>query len=316
MNQRVKKLKESLGVEKYPMCVEKARLVMEPYRQTEGESAILRRAKATAHYLDSKTIFIEDGELIAGNVASKPMGLEAGSLGPTWSKEELEQLRREGLELSQDDEALLRSMDDYWRGQGRTLEERQGQFYDDERLWPFIQSGILLPPWKRKDEGRGFGAAGVGWGLGLGQSLIIVDYAKVLNEGVNKIIEDAEEELRNLRYIDADSVKKADFLKSVIIANEAIIRIANRFGDLAAEMASTEEEPTRKKELERIAETCHWVPANPARTFYEALQSFWFIWIMIASGTAPGGRFDQYMYPFYQKDKDEEELPTKKYWNC
>ena len=305
MNQRVKKLKEGLRVEKYPMCVEKARLVMESYRQTEGEVAILRRAKATAHYLDNKTIFIEDGELIVGNVASKPMGLEAGSLGPTWPKEDLEQLRREGLELSQKDEALLRSMDDYWRGKGRTPEERQGQFYDDGRLWPFIQSGILLPPWKRKDEGRGFGVAGVGWGLGLGQSLIIVDYAKVLNEGLSKIIEEAEEELRNLRYISTDSIKKADFLKSVIIINEAVVRLANRFADQAAEMAAKEKDAKRKKELERIAETCHWVPANPARTFYEALQSFWFIWMMIAQGTAPGGRFDQYMYPFYKKDKEE-----------
>jgi pyruvate formate-lyase/glycerol dehydratase family glycyl radical enzyme len=305
MNKRVQKLKERLQLEEYPICVEKARLIMESYRQTEGEPQIVRRAKATAHYLDNKTIFIEDDELIVGNIASKPMGLEAGSLGPTWPKEDIEDLRRAGLILSDKDEALLRSMDDYWRGKGRTLDERQGQFYDDERLWPFIQSGILCPPWKKKDEGRGTGAAGVGWGLGLGLALIVVDYAKVLNEGLNKIIKDAEEELRNLRYTSADAVKKADFLKSVLIALPAIVRIARRFGDLAAEMASKETDSTRKKELERIAETCRWVPGKPARTFDEAIQSFWFIWVMIAGGTAPGGRFDQFMYPFYKKDKEE-----------
>jgi len=308
MNQRVAELKRRLQVEQYPICVEKARLVMESYRQTEGEPAILRRAKATAHYLDNKTIFIEDGELIVGNVASKPMGLEAGSLGPTWPEEDLEELRKQGLVLSSEDESLLRSMDDYWKGKGRTLEERQGQFYDDERLWPFIQSGILLPPWNKKDEGRGFGAAGVGWGLGLGLSLIVVDYAKVLNQGLNIIIAEAEEELRNLRYMSADAVKKADFLRSVIIANTAIVRLANRFGDLATETAAKEGNPIRKRELERIAETCHWVPGNPARTFYEAMQSFWFIWMMIASGTAPGGRFDQFMFPFYKKDKEEGKI--------
>jgi len=305
VNQKVKKLKESLRLEKYPICVEKARLVMDSYRQTEGKPAILRRAKATAHYLDNKKIIIEDGELIVGNVASKPMGLEAGSLGPTWPEEDLEELKKQGLTISDEDEALLRSMDDYWRGKGRTLEERQGQFYDDERLWPFIQSGILCPPWKKKDEGRGFGAAGVGWGLGLGQCLIVVDYAKVLNEGLNKIIEDAEEELKNLRYTSTDAIKKADFLKSVIIINKAVVRLANRFADVAAEMAFKEKGLTRKKELKRIAETCHWVPGNPARTFYEAMQAFWFTWMMIAQGTAPGGRFDQYMYPFYKKDKEE-----------
>jgi pyruvate formate-lyase/glycerol dehydratase family glycyl radical enzyme len=308
MNQRIQRLKQRLVVEKYPICVEKSLLVMESYRQTEGEPQIVRRAKATAHYLDHKTIFIDDDELIVGNVASKPMGLEAGSLGPTWPKEDLDDLRKGELEISGEDEARLRSMDDYWRGKGRTLDERQGQFYDDERLWPFIQSGILLPPWKKKDEGRGQGAAGVGWGLGLGLCLIVVDYAKVLNEGLNKIVKDAEEELRNVKYLSADDVKKADFLRSVIIADKAIVRIAHRFGDLATEMASRERDARRRKELERIAETCHWVPGNPARTFYEAMQSFWLIWVMVASGATPGGRFDQFMYPFYRKDKEEGKI--------
>ncbi|MFC1863362.1 glycyl radical protein [Thermodesulfobacteriota bacterium] len=305
MNPRLQKLKRRLELDRYPVCVEKARLVMESYRQTEGEPTIIRRAKATAHYLDNKTIFIEDDELIIGNVASKPMGLEAGSLGPTWPKEDMESLRKGGLDISLEDETLLRSMDDYWKGKGRTLDERQGQFYDDERLWPFIQSGILCPPWKKRDEGRGSGAAGVGWGLGLGLALIVVDYAMVLNDGLNKIIRDAQEELRNLRYVNADAIKKADFLKSVIISLSAIVRIADRFGDLAGKMASEEKDPARKEELERIAETCHHVPGNPARTFQEAMQSFWFIWIMIASGTTPGGRFDQLMYPFYKKDIKE-----------
>jgi formate C-acetyltransferase len=69
-------------------------------------------------------------------------------------------------------------------------------------------------------------------------------------------------------------------------------------------MAKKETDTRRKKELERIAETCRWVPGNPARTFNEAIQSFWFIWIMIASGTTPGGRFDQFMYPFFKKDRE------------
>jgi pyruvate formate-lyase/glycerol dehydratase family glycyl radical enzyme len=304
MNERIQRLKKRLEMDRYPICIEKARLIMESYKDTEGEPTIIRRAKATTHYLDNKTIYIEDDELIIGNVASRPMGLEAGSLGPTWPEDDIESLRRGGLDLSGEDEAILRSMDDYWKGKGRTLDERQGAFYDDERLWPFIKSGILCPPWNKKDEGRGTGAAGVGWGLGLGMSLILVDYEKVLKEGLDRNISEAEEELRNVRYMDADAIKKAEFLKSVIISLSAIVRIANRFGDLAMKMASEEKEPNRKLELERIGEICHHIPANPARDFYEAMQSFWFIWIMIAQGTTPGGRFDQFMYPFYRKDRE------------
>ena len=64
MNDRVKKLKERLQVEEYPVCIEKARLIMEMYKKHEGNSPILRRAKATAYYLDNRTIFIEDDELV------------------------------------------------------------------------------------------------------------------------------------------------------------------------------------------------------------------------------------------------------------
>jgi formate C-acetyltransferase len=135
-------------------------------------------------------------------------------------------------------------------------------------------------------------------------ALIVVDYEKVLTGGLNQLIKDAEEELKLLRFMSSDAVKKADFLKSVIISLTAIVRIAERFGTLAADLATKETDTKRRKELERTAETCRWVPGNPARTFNEAIQSFWFIWIMIASGTTPGGRFDQFMYPFFKKDKE------------
>ena len=304
MRNRIEKLKQRLAVEAFPICVEKAGLVMDALRRTEGEPAILRRARATAHYLDNKSIFIEDDELIVGNIASKPMGMEAGSLGPTWPEDELDDLRKSGLSISDEDAAFLRSFDDYWKDKGRTLDERQGQFYDDDRLWPFIQSGILCPPWRDRKEGRGSAAAGVGWGLGCGLSLIIVDYAKVINEGLESLVQAAETELKELRYMSADDVRKGDFLRSVLIALPAIIRLANRFGDLAEGMAREQSDPQRRRELEAIAEICRRVPAKPARTFREAMQAFWFIWAMIANGTTPGGRFDQFMYPLYRQDKE------------
>lgn len=302
MNKRIRILRERLNVDHFPICIEKATLVTESLRRTEGEPEILRRAKATAHFLDRRTIFIEDDELIVGNIAAKPMGMEAGTMGPTWPAEDIAALRKGGLSLSDEDEALLRSLDDYWKDKGRTLDERQGFFYDDERMWPFIQSGILCPPWKKKNEGRGQGSAGIGWGLGLAYTLVIVDFAKVLDRGLNRIIRDAEAELRQVRYFSAGDIKKTIFLKSVIICLSAVVRIAGRYGDLAASMAVSEKDPIRKKELEEIAVACRRVPGEPARNFREAMQSFWFTWLMILGGATPGGRFDQFMYPFYRED--------------
>jgi pyruvate formate-lyase/glycerol dehydratase family glycyl radical enzyme len=307
VNQRIQKLREHLSVEKYPLSIEKIRLVTETFRQTEGEPQILRRAQALANVLDNITIFIEDDELIVGNTASKPMALEVDYDYGTWSQEEIDGLKEEGYAISQEDEAELRVLDEYW--DGKTLVGRSGEIFDDERLWPFLQSGVVLPPWKSKREGSGGGYAQGGMGLGPGFYLWGFDFAKVINGGLNKILEEAEEELKSTRFTSADSVKKAHFLKSVIIAHKAIIRFANRFADLAKEMAAEEKDPTRKKELEKIAETCRWVPANPARTLYEAIQSFWFMFLMITPcTTAAAGRFDQYMYPFYKKDIKEGKI--------
>jgi pyruvate formate-lyase/glycerol dehydratase family glycyl radical enzyme len=306
MNQRIERLRTKIFVDKYPLCTEKIRLLTESYKETEGEPLIVRKAKALAHYLDNKTIYIDDDELIVGNVAFRPMGIEADA--PAWPKEDIDELRSREFAISNEDEAFLRSLDEYWQGKGRTFWERAGQFYDDERLWPFMQSGIYLPPLKTRSEGFGHGLAGGGWGLGMGLSLIVVEYERVLNDGLNKIIKEAEEELGNLRYTGREAILKADFLKSVIIAHEAIIRIARRFSMLSKEMSGIEKDPKRKRELEEIAETCYRVPADPARTFKEAMQSFWFIWLILtggpSGGTASGGRFDQFMYRFYKKDRN------------
>jgi len=154
MNTRVQRLKDRLTVDQYPICTEKAQLIVESLARTEGERQIVRRARATAHYLDNRTIFIEDDELIVGNVASRPMGMEAGSMGPAWPEKDIDDLRKGTLFISDEDAVLLRSLDGYWKGKSRTLDERQGQFYDGERLWPFIQSGILCLPWQNKIEER------------------------------------------------------------------------------------------------------------------------------------------------------------------
>lgn len=65
-SERVKALRDELLSTDEVMCYERARLVTESYRSTEGEPQILRRAKALRHVLENMTIFIRDGELIVG----------------------------------------------------------------------------------------------------------------------------------------------------------------------------------------------------------------------------------------------------------
>ena len=299
--QRIERLREGIHVDKYPICVEKVRLMTESYKQTEGEPEILRRAKALAHTLDAITIFIKEGELIVGNGASRHMGVEMEFYYGPWPREEIEALKDEGWVMTEKDLKEVGAMNEYWKG--RSIVARCGHSFDDDRLWPFMQTGIVLAAWKNKAEGSGGGYAESGMGLGPGFYLMCVDFEKVIKQGLLSIIREAEEELKGLRFFNKGSIEKGHFLDAVIMSLNAIIRFAQRFSALATELAAKEKDPVRKKELETIAETCGRVPANPARNFREAIQAFWFTFLMISpSTTAAIGRMDQYLYPFYKKD--------------
>ncbi len=304
---RVQRMMDRLEVEKYPILAEKARLTIEAWNSHEGLPSVLQRAYATAHYLDNRTIYIDDDELIAGNVSSKPMGMEAATWGPFWEDKDLETMDSV-FEISDEDRKTLRGLDSFWEGKGRQIYEWQGRYYDDHHLWPFIRSGILCPPWTDKTKGRGSGGAGFGWGLGIGLSFFVPDYEKIVKEGISKTLHDAEQELLTLRYHDQDSIDKADYLKAVIIALSSMVRMYHRYGDACQKKADETADETRKKEFLRMADTCHWIADNPSRNFRDALQNFYFYWMMIAHGVTPGGRFDQYMYPFYKKDIESGEI--------
>jgi formate C-acetyltransferase len=297
-------MREGLHIDKYPICIEKARLMTESYKRTEGEPEILRRAKALAHTLDNITIFIRDGELIVGNGASMYMGVEMEFYYGPWPKEEIEALKYEGWSITEKDLKEVEAMNEYWKG--RSIVARCGHSFDDERLWPFMQTGIVLAPWKSKTEGSGGGYAESGMGLGPGFYLMCVDFEKVIQQGLLSIVREAEEELKDLRFFKEGSIEKGHFLNALIMSLNSIVGFAQRFSALATEMAGKEKDPVRKKELETIAEICRRVPANPAQTFHEAIQSFWFTFLMInPSTTASIGRMDQYLYPLYKKDVTE-----------
>ena len=90
------------------------------------------------------------------------------------------------------------------------------------------------------------------------------------------------------------------------MAFEAMNTLAKRYAALALEMAAAETDPRRKKELEEIGAVCARVPMQPAATFREALQCLWFQFLMLSPCTTlSGGRFDQYMYPYYEADLRE-----------
>lgn len=308
MNDRVKRMKEALRISKYPLCVELFRLANESLEQTGGEPVLLRRAKLHANILDNITIFIEPDDLLCGSGASKPFGLEMQYEYGVWTKDEVESLKSEIYTITPEDEEELYRLNERFAGNtaNSNLVETMGKSLgQNERLWPFMKSGVILPPWKDRTGGSGGGFAMSGYGLGPGFSLVACDFSRILNEGAKAIIEEAKQCLAELRYESIDAIEKRNFWEGVVIVFEAWVRFANRYADLAEKMAAEETDPVRAAELLEMARICRKVPYEPAETFREAMQAFWFCFLMVCpSPTSTAGRFDQFMYPFYRKDID------------
>ena len=308
MTDRVKRMKESLKISKYPLCIEYFKLANESLDATGGEPTLLRRAKLHAHVLDNITIFIEPEDLLCGSGASKPFGLEMQYEYGVWTPDEVESLKSEIYTIDPEDEAELYRLNEHFAGNclnSNLVGEMSKSLGMDDRMWPFMKSGTILPPWKDRKGGSGGGFAMSGYGLGPGFFLVCIDYERILREGAQAIIDEAKQCIRDLRYTSGDAIKKRTYWEAVIIVFEAWIRFVHRYADLAEQMAAEESDAVRAAELREMARICRKVPQYPAESFREALQSFWFTFLMaLPSPTTSAGRFDQYMYPYYGKDID------------
>lgn len=308
MTERVQRMLKSLKISKYPLCIEYFKLANESLDQTAGEPMLLRRAKLHAHVLDHMPIFIEPEDLLCGSGASKPFGLEMQYEYGVWTKDEVESLKSEIYTISPEDEEELYRLNERFASNAlnsNLVDALSKSLGMDDRLWPFMKSGTILPPWKDRKGGSGGGFAMSGYGLGPGFFLVCIDYEKILREGAQSIIDEAWQCLKDLRYTTGDAIEKKNYWEAVILVFEAWIRFVNRYADLCAALAAAEKDEKRSAELRQMSAICRRVPQYPARNFREALQSFWFTFLMaLPSPTTSAGRFDQYMYPYYSADRD------------
>jgi len=291
-------LKESLLSTTPEISVERAILITESYRETESEPMVIRRAKALDKILRNMSIYILPGELIVGGIAHKQ---RAAPVFPEYDVEYLEKELNEfekrpgdAFKISEDDKKKLKEILPYWKG--KTVKERVYSMCPKETLMAG-EGGLGY---------QGVGVADSTWEVENGDGHIIAGYDKLLRVGLNGILKEAKESLDNLDLSEPQNIPKYHFLKAVIIALEAAMEYARRYSRLAREMAQETRDPKQKEELEKIAEICEWVPANPARTFHEAIQSVWFAHCIIQIETnghsVSLGRFDQYMYSYFEKD--------------
>jgi len=296
VTEKVRKLKESFHETLPALCPERVKFLAEAYQENEGKPPITIRAKVYEKFLKGMSLHIDENPIV-GNLSKYRVGMVPyPEYSCKWMKKEVEAITAFGkVPISQEDQELLTEAVDYWKNRSTyTLtNEIHAWKYKGEPTRNELQfaAGVWLIP------------------VGVPPGRISVDYGKVLIKGLNGVIAEAQQQLNSLPIGTSDAISKKDFLKAVITSCNAVIAFANRYADLTGDMAQKESDPARKKELEDISQICRWVPANPARTFREAIQSFWFTHLAVhmeinSSGISPG-RFPQYMYPFYKKDLEE-----------
>lgn len=270
---------------------DRAILLTESYRATEGEPIITRRAKAFAHICENLPITIRDEELIVGSATKVARGCQVfPEYSFDWLEAEFDTVETRSADpfhISEETKASLHEVYKYWHG--RTTSELATSYMAEETLLA-MQHNIFTP--------------GNYFYNGIGH--VTVDYGKVLKIGYRGIIEEAKAERAKYSFEHPEYNWRTHFLDAVITSCEAAITYAKRYARLAMETADKCTDAARKKELLAIAMNCANVPENGAKSFWEACQSFWFIQMLLqieSSGhSISPGRFDQYMYPYYKAD--------------
>ncbi|MHA1136813.1 MAG: trans-4-hydroxy-L-proline dehydratase [Candidatus Thorarchaeota archaeon] len=296
-SERVQRLRNQSITTKPYICTERAELLTDFYQSggADNVSTPVARALAFKHILENKTIIINDGELIVGERGSAP---RATPTYPELCSHTVEDLdianSRERTPFLVSDETRITYKDEiipFWTG--RTMRERVFQSMSEDWMAAF-NAGIYTEFMEQRAPGHA----------------ILDD--KIYRRGLLDLIEDIQNHLSSLDYYnDPEAYSKEQELKAMEIAANAVISFAKRHADKARELAQSETDSERKKELIKIADVCERVPASPPRDFWEALQSYWFVHLGVIIelnvwDSFNPGRLDQHLHSFYEKELGAE----------
>ena len=292
MNERIKTLRQQ-SVEAVPhIYIERAKLITDAYKMYEGTVSVPEmRALAFKHFMENRSLCINDHELIVGEKGDSPQA------APTFP--ELCCHTLEDMNVMDSRDIIFFKVND----NDRKIQEEETIPYWEKRSLRNKMLNNLGEEWK-KCYGAGIFTEFMeqrGPGHTVGGDVF---YRK----GFLDLKAEAQAHLDALDFInDKDALRKKQELEAMKICCDAIIIYAKRYAKYAKELAEKESDPVRKAELLQIAENCSVVPAHAPQTYYQALQMYWFVHIGVTTELNPWdafspGRLDQHLYPFYKND--------------
>ena len=302
MNERIRHLRQQNFDTPTTLSIERALIETAFYKENYGTMPVaILRARNFYEICKKKTIYIGDEELIVGERGPLPKAVPTFPELTCHSVEDLHTLNERELQrytISQEDiDTYEREVIPYW--QGKTQRERI--FNHVSKEWEeAYHAGVFTEFMEQRAAGH-----------------TAMD-GKMYHEGLFDVKARIEKRISELDYIyDPEATDKQQELEAMAISCDAAILFAERHAALAEEKAAKEQNPQRKKELEKIADVCRWVPAHAPRDLWEAIQMYWFVHLGTVTelngwDSMNPGHIDQHLWPFYQKGIEDGTLTRDK----
>lgn len=300
--ERTRKLrKQSVEAEPY-ITIERARLMTEAYKMYEGsvETPVLR-ALAFKHYMENRTLCINDGELIVGEKGDSPQGAPTYPELCCHTMEDLQVMNdREIINFNVSEEVRKIHEEEiipFWKG--RQTRNRIVSSMDPEWVKAY-EAGIFTEFMEQRAPGH------------------TVCGDTIYKKGFADLKKDAENRMKELDFInDMEAYSKKVDLEAMMIACDAMIILGKRYAEKARALAAEEKDEAKKADLLLIAANCDVVPEHAPQTYHQAIQMYWFVHIGVTTelniwDAFSPGRLDQHLNPFYERDVEEGSLDREK----
>ncbi len=293
MNERIAKLREQSQKAIPRLDPERAILLTRFYQSDVADrvSTPVKRALAFKYLLENKQLCINDGELIVGEKGREPKATPTYPELCTHSLKDLEILNsRRNIPFAVSEETRQVYKDliiPFWKG--RSIREKIFELVFDEWKAAY-EAGVFTEFQEQRAPGH----------------TVLGD--KIYKKGFLDLRQEIQQAMNNLDfYNDPEAFDKREELNAMDIAADALIAYAERYSKALRELANKEKNSQRKAELLKMSEICRWVPSHAPRTFWEALQYYWFVHIGVTTelntwDSFNPGRLDQHLYPFYEKE--------------
>lgn len=293
--ERIDRLRYKMQKRKASICSQRALLYTQAFQKSEGEPYILRKAKAFAHTLSHMDIYMEEDSLVFGNMAKRNF---AAPIYPEysidWVIDELDAFEKRKGDVFFIDEKTkeeLRSIAHYWHG----------NTHEDEVKANLSEVNLLA-------EKQGVLHRG---GISMsGDGHIVIHHEKVLEVGLDGILEEAKQQSRINQTEDAKV-----FYEAVVITCEAALHLIERYGALAKRLAMNAN-GKRKEEYMQMAQMCKRLLKGKTQHFYDGVEATYLLHVLVMIESNGHsfcyGRFDQYMLSLYEQDRKANVISKEK----